>query len=50
MRCVVLDTPTCAPRPSDSWSWGVFTDNYGEAEALLKGYRSGLKVFNSDEL
>ncbi|TPQ45995.1 RHS repeat-associated core domain-containing protein [Burkholderia ubonensis] len=41
---VVLELPTGAPGPKDSWSWEYSIDEYGESEVLLRGCRSGAKV------
>lgn len=41
---VVLELPTGAPNPKDTWSWEYSIDEYGEQEVLLRGCRSGAKV------
>nr|WP_256658686.1 RHS repeat-associated core domain-containing protein [Pseudomonas sp. LP_7_YM] len=47
---VVLGTPTGAPKPGNTWAWKFSPDAYGESEVLLQGNRSGLKVFDPNEL
>lgn len=47
---VVLATPTGASKLGDAWAWKFSPDAHGASEVLLQGSRSGLKVFDPNEL
>lgn len=46
----MLVNPTGAPKSGDAWAWKFSPDAYGESEVLLQGSRSGLEVFDPNEL
>jgi hypothetical protein len=41
---IILVAPVGAPQVGDTWNWEWSPDEFGEAEVLLRGTRTGLEV------